>query len=292
MSIDFFTSFLELICLRYEYAHFYICKIVIIIIIIIITTTTITIISACVYVPSILHHWACISISEGHFIEYVCRWEFVCELSKTLHSLFSLCHICCLEWDMSNLLLKALGHCPFHHYIHCWCDFPLCLIWVDHHSFSYVHCFAIILVITSDLSSSFHPLFFSYSDLFQDLILSLHHSYESHYQFDFLHCLIIVIMFILGILRSMAHEIFLYMLHFIHIRAWVLIIGCLDLVSLHFCYPITLAYITSCVLRPPWGHEIRCRLQQPLLRQMFEIWLIFRCHHASSSRRRLFYVWI
>ena len=69
------------------------------------------------------------------------------------------------------------------------------------------------------------------------------------------------------------------------------IIGYLGLVSLHFYYCIALAYVTSCVLKPPWGHEIRCRLRQPLLGQVFEIWLIFRYHHASSSGRYLSDVW-
>ncbi|KAL6327521.1 hypothetical protein AAG906_021607 [Vitis piasezkii] len=35
------------------------------------------------------------------------------------------------------------------------------------------------------------------------------------------------------------------------------------------------------------GHGIRCRLRQPLLGQVFEIWLPFRYRHASSSGRRL-----
>ena len=47
-----------------------------------------------------------------------------------------------------------------------------------------------------------------------------------------------------------------------------LIIGYLGLVSFHFYYPITLAYVTSRVLRPPWGRGIRCRLWQSLLGQV------------------------
>ena len=43
------------------------------------------------------------------------------------------------------------------------------------------------------------------------------------------------------------------------------IIGYLCLVSLHFYYLITLAYITSCVLRPLWGYSIRRCLRQPLV---------------------------
>ena len=66
------------------------------------------------------------------------------------------------------------------------------------------------------------------------------------------------------------------------------IIRYLGLVSLHFYHPITLAYVTSRVFRPPWGHVIRCRLRQPSFGQVLEIWLMFRYHHASSSRRCLF----
>ena len=95
----------------------------------------------------------------------------------------------------------------------------------------------------------------------------------------------------MGILRSMAHEIF-YTCCILYMRAWVLIIGYLGLVFFHFYHLITLAYVTSYVLRPPWGNGIRYRLWRPLLGQVFEIWLMFRYHHASSSGRRLFDVWI
>ena len=78
------------------------------------------------------------------------------------------------------------------------------------------------------------------------------------------------------------------MLHFIHEGMGFFIIGYLSLFSLHFYYPITLAYVTSRVLRPPWGHGIKCLLRQPLLGQVFKICLIFGYHHASSSGRRLF----
>ena len=89
----------------------------------------------------------------------------------------------------------------------------------------------------------------------------------------------------MGTLRSMARELF-YACYNLYMRAWFFIIGYLGLVSFHFYYLITLYYITSCVLRPPWGHGIRCRLRQPLHGQVFEIWLIFRYHHASSSGKR------
>ena len=121
-------------------------------------------------------------------------------------------------------------------------------------------------------------------------IFPLHYSCIYRYQFELLHCLIIDIIFTLGTLRSMAHELF-YPCCILYMRAWFFIIGYLGLVSFHFYYLVTLACVMSRVLRPPRGHEIRCRLRQPLLGQVFEIWLIFRYHHASSFGRRLFDVW-
>ena len=193
--------------------------------------------------------------------------------------------------EMSDLVLRTPSHCLFHHYIHYWCDFTPCLIWVDHHFYSYIHCFALIFIIACDSSSSLHPLVLFLHWLIPDLIFPWHHSCASHYQFDLLHRLIIDIIFTLGTFKFMAHEIF-YTCCISYMRAWVLIIGYLGLVSFLFYYPITLAYVTSRVLRPPWGHGIRCHLQQPLLGQVFEIWLIFRYSHASSSEKSLFDVWI
>ena len=225
---------------------------------------------------------------EGHFIEYVCWWELVCELSATLHYLYS-CFIY-FESEMSDLLLGTLGHCPFHHYIHYWCDFTPCLIWVDHHFSSYIHYFTTILIIACDSAHSLHlPSFFSYTDLFQG----------QHFLCIIItHLIISLIFFTASLLLSYSHWASLgpwlmifYTCCISYIKAWVLIIGYLSLVSFHFYCLITLAYVTSRVLRPPWGHGIRCRLWQPLLGQVFEIWLIFRYHHTSSSRRRLFDVW-
>ena len=83
-----------------------------------------------------------------------------------------------------------------------------------------VICFTIILVFAFDSSISFHPLSFSYSGPFLGLLPSLHHHYTSHYQFVFLHCLVIVIIFTLGTLGSMAHEIFCTCC-IEYMRAWV-----------------------------------------------------------------------
>ena len=64
--------------------------------------------------------------------------------------------------------------------------------------------------------------------------------------------------------------------------------GYLSLVSLRFFHPITLAYITSCVLRPPWGHEIRRYLWQSSLGQNFVDWLKYGRYYAFSYGR---YFW-
>ena len=83
---------------------------------------------------------------------------------------------------------------------------------------------------------------------------------------------------------------FFHALHLIH-KGMVLIIEYLSLVSLHFFHPITLVYVTSCFLRLPWDHEIRCYLRQPRLEQMFEIWLTCRRCHISFSGICFFDAW-
>ena len=188
------------------------------------------------------------------FIEYVRYWEFVCELSEIPWLFVLLCHIYFVR-EMSNLLLRRLSHCHFHHYIHYWCDFTSCLISVDHHFSSYIHCSAVIFIVACVSPHSLHVLFSSYSNpsrVRYSLRIIITHIIISSFCFI---CLLIDIIFTLGILRSMAHEIH-YICCILYMRAWVLIIGYLGLVFLHFYHPITLAFVTSWVLRPPWGHDI------------------------------------
>ena len=68
-------------------------------------------INTCVYVHSILHHWACILMFEGRFIESICWWELVCELFETLHYLYS-CFIY-FESEMSDLSLRSFVSLSF-----------------------------------------------------------------------------------------------------------------------------------------------------------------------------------
>ena len=157
--------------------------------------------------------------------------------------------------EMSDLLLRTPSHCPFHHYIHYWCDFTSWLIWVDHHLSSHIHCFAVVFIVACDSSHSLHILFSPYSNpsrVRYSLRIIITHITISSFCFI---CLLIDVIFALGILRFMAHDIF-YICCILYMRAWVLIIGYLGLVSIDFYHPIALVFVTSWVLRPPWGLDI------------------------------------
>ena len=246
-------------------------------------------ISTCVYVHSILHHWACILMFEGHFIKYVCWWELVCELSETRHCLYP-CFIY-FESEMSDLSLRSSVSLSFPslHSLMMWLHFMLdssrsSLFFVFFASLSFLYLFFI------------HPFHFT----------PCHFLTTTRFPVCYSLCIIIthliinLILLIASLLLSYSHwaPSGPWLLRFsIHVafHTWghgFLIIEYLDLVFLHFYHPITLAYVTSHVLRPPWDHGIRCRLRQPLLGQVFDIWLIFGCHHTSSSRGRFIDVWV
>ena len=198
---------------------------------------------------------------------------------------FHVSYILRVRWV--TFLLGALCHCHFHHYIHWWCDFTLCWIWADHHSFScsllyhhsrfrfwFIHCVSPLVLFLQWPISRFVALFASSLHILLSIWFSSLPRYCYHIH--------------IGYPRVHGSRDFLYMLHFIYEGMGFFIIGYLGLVSFHFYHPITLTYVMSRVLRPPWGHGIRCRLRQPPLGQVFEIWSIFGCYHASSSRRRFF----
>ena len=136
-------------------------------------------ISTCVYVHNILHHWVCILMFEGHLIEYVCRWEFVCEPSEALHFLYSFFRVF-WEWDEWLYLRSSVTlSFPSLHSLMMWLHFMLDLskssfifVFFASPSFSF---FAF------DSSISFHPLSSSYNDPFPGLLPSLYHHYTSHY---------------------------------------------------------------------------------------------------------------
>ena len=195
-------------------------------------------------------------------IEYVRYWEFVCELSEIPCYLYCFVISICDrdEWpspkDSESLSFPSLYSLlmwlhfmidlsrspPFFTYSLFRCRFYRCLWFISFPSH-------LILSLQQPISGS---------------ILTSHHHYTYHYQFILLH---------LSSYRPHIHVRHpqvhgswdsLYMLHFIYEGMFFLIIGYLGLVSFHFYYPITLAYVTSRVLRPPWGRGIRRRLWQPL----------------------------
>ena len=218
-------------------------------------------------------------IFEGHLIKHVCWRKFVCELLGIPQALYSFCRISC-EWD-EWLSLRSSGSS----------------------SIPSVHSLLTYFPYISDLRESSLILMFNASSSSSSFSLLIHHFHSTFTHFRVwysLHittihliissfcfiCLLIDTMFTLGTIGSLAYGIY-YTCCISYRRAWVLIIGYLGLVSLHFYHPITPAYVTSRVLRPPWGHGIRYRLQQPLLEQVFEIRLPFGYCHAYSFRKHL-----
>ena len=64
-----------------------------------------------------------------------------------------------------------------------------------------------------------------------------------------------IITFSVGILRFATHDGFLTHCISCMRGMGIISLGLLSLVSVHFFHPITLAYVTSRVLRPPWDHD-------------------------------------
>ena len=135
-------------------------------------------------------------------------------------SIFCILFVVYFESEMSDLSLRSSVSLSFPslHSLTMWLHFML-----DSSGSSLLFVFFVspsFSFFAFESSISFHPVSFSYSDPFLGLLVSLHHHYTSHYQFDFLHCLVIIIIFTLGTLGSMAYEIFYTCCNLIP-RAWV-----------------------------------------------------------------------
>ena len=178
---------------------------------------------------------------------------------------FTSSHFFLWEWDeWPSPKGSASLSFPSLHLLLMWFHFMFDLTW----SSLFLHIFIVSLSSSSLLlihPLRFTPLLFSYTDLFQVwyfpcIILT--------------HLIISLICFIVSLLIFYPHSASLgpwLTSSSIHVAFytrghWFFIIGYLGLVFLHFYYPITLAYITSRVLRPPWGHGIKCCARKPLLR--------------------------
>ena len=112
-----------------------------------------------VHMCIIFYHWVCILMFEGHLIEYVCWWEFVCELSETLHALYS---SYCIFWERDEWpSLRSSRSLSFP-------SFRSLLMWL--HSMSDLSWSLLLFVLFVSSSSSFslwihHFHFTSYSFL-------------------------------------------------------------------------------------------------------------------------------
>ena len=160
----------------------------------------------------------------SHFVVYIDVWGllyWVCLLmgvrmwaSRNLHFFCIRC-IMYFKSETNDLILGALDHCPFHHYIHCWCDFTSCLIWVDHYSFlcyllRHHPCFVFDSSLLSYHCPSLLTLTYSKFDIalasLLRVSLSVLFTSLSHYWY-YIH---------IGHLQVQGSRAFLYMLHFIH----------------------------------------------------------------------------
>ena len=188
----------------------------------------------------------------------------VCMLAfKGLYFLvsISLCILCVRDgwpfpWDFGLLSPPSV------HTLMIWLFFMSWFEWISAHLFSFdlfvllmvfhlpcVHCSLFILIYT--LCS----IFFT------------HHSYTSHQHFNILSFFSFIIdklildsffvidIFILDVLRSMVYET-LCTYCILYTRVWGFIIRIIEPSFSSFLHPITLTYVTSWVLRPPWGHDI------------------------------------
>ena len=192
-----------------------------------------------------------------------CLWKFVCELSKDSHIFvsISLCILCVTnKWhfprDFESLSSPSL------HTLVIWLFSMTWFEWISVHSFFFD---LFVLIMISHLPCLHCSLFISI--YIPCSIFSTHHSYTSHQQFDILHFFSFIIdifildsffltdIFILGVLRSMVYET-LCTYCILYIRVWGFIIRIIKPSFPSFLHLITLAYVTSRILRPPWGHDI------------------------------------
>ena len=247
------------------------------------------------------------------FIGYICHFGFLWDFYMSFHSLSHFCYAfgvlrvyVRVLWD-PMLLLSRLICIRYERWItyERWVTFYSGLriivlttiqslviwlffivqIWVDHHSF---HFLIALFYISSPLSrSSFHLLSIPYIlTHISSPIPSTHHPHVSLIVWPLILPLFQYRHFLWLTLSPWLMR-FFYALHLVH-KGMGLIIGYLSQVSLHFFHPITLAYVTSHVLRPPWGHEIRRYLWQFSLGQAFVDWLKYSRYYVFSYGR---YFW-
>ena len=129
-------------------------------------------------------------------------------------------------------------------------------MWADHHSFFYLFAFYYLYFIPPFHPTSSDVILFSSCSMF-DL-----GSVSTLYSFLFDVTIYLSSLFVWG---SLGLELMTFSTHCISCMRGMGIIslGSLGLVSFHFFHPINLAYVTSRVWRPPWGHYFTSCLAAP-----------------------------
>ena len=123
-----------------------------------------------------------------YFIGFMCRKEFVWELSKNFLSLDSILYLRMYFWlrvwvaysifvrETSDLSLRFLDPCLIRHYIHFYVTYVHVLIQVDHHSLSYLFTFFYLYSITLFCSTSFDFFLLSSRLMFDLGSMSIYYS--------------------------------------------------------------------------------------------------------------------
>ena len=186
---------------------------------------------------------------------------------------------------MTDLLLRSLNHCLIPHSIIGDMTFPYCnMDWSSFIPLSY--CLTLYLLTHFQI---FIPLFIHFLHIDTRFLIRylIHIIHMFHWWFDHSSFLSFHPWHFLWLPLGPWLMRFFYALHLVH-EGTGLIIGYLSLVSLHFFHPITLTYVMSRVLRPPWGHEIRRYLWQSSLGQAFVDWSKYSHYHVLFYGR---YFW-
>ena len=150
---------------------------------------------------------------------------------------------------MSDLSLRFLDLCLIRHYIHFYVTYLHALMQVDHHLLSYLFVFFYFCSITPFCSTSSNSFLFSSCSIFD---LGSTSTLYSCFFYVFVPLSSFFVWEPLGpwLMRFFSTHCISCMR-----GMGIISLGSLSLVSFHFFHHITLAYLTSCVLRAPWGHD-------------------------------------
>ena len=158
--------------------------------------------------------------------------------------------------EASDLSLGFLDPCHIRHYIHFYVTYLHALMQADHHLLSYLFVFFYFCSITPFCSTSSNSFLFSSYLMFDLGSIPTLYSCLLDMSFIYYHFFV---------WEPLGPWLMMFSTHWVSCMRGMGIIslGSLSLVSFHFFHPITLAYVTSRVWRPPWGHYFTSCLVAP-----------------------------